>query len=238
MRHLLLFLLLLSSNLFALGVRPPQDEAPFISPPPKDITVAIPKTFYVLEDVQLFEKISFNLRHTKELDIGKVTFLVQGQGGVALYGQELMKAIKAAQENGAIVNMRVIGPAYSMHAYITCVANKVELEDGAAVMFHGIATQNSFLYGLIQYEDRNQDPSTVAEQDWFFRECKKTGRLNDEQITAIKEGKTVTIARFDNELVTTIESSDDGYFAAANQLLEALIAASLGLVIVGLAKRI
>jgi ATP-dependent protease ClpP protease subunit len=114
-----------------------------VAEPPKvesnAISIDVPQTFLGIDNLT-WEQIAKIMRETTaETIILRIT----GYGGEVMTGNVVIRAIEDAQKHGKQVIMDIIGPSYSMHAYITCFANKVVMRDGAALMFHQGASYGS-----------------------------------------------------------------------------------------------
>jgi hypothetical protein len=167
-----------------------------------------------------------------------ITLKITGVGGEAMVGNKFIRDIISAQEKGVSVNMRVVGPAYSMHAFLVCFANKVTLDDGATLMFHSVYVMKTHLFGLVHIRDTSLDPASEASQDFFLNKCKEVGRLTDADIKVIKAGGDVFISHEGNRIVTTHVSVDECLEGTIEEILDIVLAVALGLLLIAAIKRI
>lgn len=142
----------------------------------------------------------------------KITLRVEGIGGIVLIGQPFIREIQDAQKNGKTINMDIIGPAYSMHAFITCYADKVSVRPGASIMFHSMGQSQSYLFGLVTTKNIKLDKSSEIMQDAFFGQCIKNKILTGADADYIKKGGDVIISNVDGILIKSREMDVEGGF--------------------------
>lgn len=219
MRRLLCLIVVLSLSLFiktALAV-----EIPIIPSlaPEKSVDLDTPMTFMSAVDVREFGGIALGIRHAQDAGIKRVILRIQGLGGIMLSANNLAHAIQSAQKDGVIIDMEVIGPAYSAHAYITCFSNKTTIEEGASLMFHGAGHGDSILFGLIQFTSRDLDAASKASEQYMLQQCKTKGVLTDQNIVDINNNKEVTISKLDGKLIIDTRDASDSLAKVASEFV-------------------
>lgn len=236
MRKVLLSLLLLFSiNVFADDIKIPAINMSLMTPPPKPLYLNTPRSFMNEEDIAVWDTITSMIRDTPVKDI---TFYVQGVGGSVMVGVDLIRAIQDSIGSGHNISMDVIGPSYSMHAFLTCSTKNVHLRDGASLMFHTPSYTKSYLYGLISFSEKFPDASQNADNEYLYNLCKTNGALTNTDIQHLKQGYEVTKSRYGNTIRTVVAIDPDGSRAAYEGICTLLFTVFLGLLIVALTKRV
>lgn len=167
-----------------------------------------------------------------------IVLQTQGVGGVVYLMNEFVNEIKNAQDRGVVINMDVMGPAASAHAFMTCYANNVHIREGASLLFHEPYAEGSALNGLVTWRDTMSDPANTTLEDSFYTQCIKAGRLTKQDVIDIKAGSDVIIANQGGKLMHIVSHDAMDYLNVINQLMWILAAAAAALVILGLAKRV
>lgn len=201
---------------------------------PTVITIDTPLTF-MGADNQGWEAIIQGLATLKSGDV--VTFNVTGFGGEVIEGNRVVNAIVEAEKRGVTVNMDVVGPAYSMHAYITLFADKVILESNGGLMFHEMSSQETFLR-LIPYRVTSLDPASRQLEIYFLHQGLLTQRLTKEDVDAILDGKDVYKTRYLDRIRTDIVEDDLGAINVIESILILLLKIVSAVIVVGLLKRV
>lgn len=229
MRFLMLVLLLCSTNVFAeaitLNINPPQ---------PKAIVLDVPESF-VGENNNIWIRYGQALR---EMDIQQWTFKVTGYGGNVLDANRFIKEVVSAQQNGKKIIMDIVGPAYSAHAIITCYADTLIVEPGASLMFHSMSYDKSYLFGLIEYNSSELDPSSQVLQDNLLSHCVSVGLLTTQDVKYLQTDGDIVISYKDDKMVK-VYSKDPDRLTKLFKDIGSIIATTLGfLAIVFLVKRV
>ncbi len=202
--------------------------------PPEMVTLTVPMTFEG-DDIAIWEGFSDGLGKTA---IPVITFKVQGYGGIVLVANEFAQAVSDAVKAGKIINMDIIGPSYSAHAFITCYASKVSIREGAGLMFHSVAVFRETLFGLIQYADSATDPTTAAAQDTMFNQCISKGILTPIDVKYIKADGDVFITNVGGKILKTYMADPYRGTKLLSDAAFIVFLLSIALVLIGLAKRI
>lgn len=155
------------------------------------VTIDLPSAFEEGQQQEWVE-ISQTLRTAVNTEF---TLRVTGMGGEALMLNNFIRALQDSQAKGNIVNMDIIGPAASAHAFITCFANKVTLRDGASLLFHQAYGMSSLFFGLVQVRELASEPMIMAISNLMLNTCVKNGRLTLKDVQVIKSGDDVTIVK-------------------------------------------
>lgn len=64
-----------------------------------------------------------------------------GNGGWVDIGKKFIRDMQAAEHNGKYIIIKLVGPAYSVHALVPCYANRIINNDKYFLMFHADASQ-------------------------------------------------------------------------------------------------
>lgn len=163
---------------------------------------------------------------------------ISGFGGYTNLGNKFTRAIQASQALGKKVTMVIVGPSYSLHAFITCYADKIVILPGAALMFHTPYTISTHLFGMITYRDTTLDPASEASYLTTLELCQAKTILSKEDIANISDGKDVTIANVDNTIVKVVSPDDLSLASTISNIAVVILYAASFLVLVGLIKRI
>ncbi len=233
MQKILIFLItiILSINVFAHNKH--YDTNKKVSPPVAAV-VTVPMLFDGSNEAYWAD-----LGTTLTLYNGKfVVIKVSGFGGIAIEAFKFYKDIEETRANNVSVIMRVTGPAYSAHAFLTCFASTVILEPGASLMFHSASSENSFLFGLIKYKDDSIDPTTDNMQNYMLDSCVKTGRLTSEDVNSIKNGKDILIINDHNKLLKYVSPDPERTISIIQQILALIINIGILGLVIALFKRI
>lgn len=126
---------------------------------------------------------------------------VSGMGGDALMLNDFIRAIQEAQQHGNTVNMNIIGPSASAHAFITCFANTVTIQDGASLLFHQAYGMSSLFFGFVEIRELASDPLIMGISDFMLNTCVANGRLTAQDVKTIRSGDDVILVRNGDNLV-------------------------------------
>lgn len=189
MRHSILVLILGLIPLTAFA----QLEAPSVPQLPNiaedTIYINTPKTF-MGQDIEAWSLLGAALVQTAQKNI---VLYITGVGGAGLSGQNFISLLQEAKATGHKIEMRVVGPAYSMHAFITCFASKLTITQGSFLMFHNGSVSVSLLHGLIKYQDASPDVDMIIMQNYWLKQCEQSKVLTPEDSKIIRNGGQVYI---------------------------------------------
>lgn len=128
---------------------------------------------------------------------------IQGQGGSGAMETRVAQAIIYANENGAHVDARIIGDAYSAHAFLACAVEHVYFTKGSSLMFHTggdevpVFQLGSYAFG--QYLDsRIETPGEKIDTQATLALCASKGLLSHQDLLDVGSGERVTVVG-DNE---------------------------------------
>lgn len=107
----------------------------------------------------------------------------QGFGGYVVVGGSFINSIKLAQAKGTKIVIRLIGPAYSMHADVACYADKVIFEDVGSLNFHSTKIVSG-ANEPARYITPN-DGADFYEEMALFKQCESKGFLTENLINEI-----------------------------------------------------
>lgn len=162
------------------------------------ISIDVPKTFMGMDNLA-WDQIAELLRTTGAKNI---ILRITGYGGDIMTGNLVVRSIQDAQAQGKKIYMDVIGPAYSMHAYLTCFTQNVQLRDGASLMFHKGAAYGSTFFGFVNYSTPINDQTGKVLESYLYGQCAKIGRLYPADIEQIKKGNAVVVSNEGGSIVT------------------------------------
>lgn len=162
----------------------------------------------------------------KKLDLTLV-INIQGYGGRADLMNTVMTAIEEAEKKGIKIQMNVIGPAASAHAFLTCsTPSNVHINPRGALMFHSPGILKS-IFGLSVYKTTGMPDKLIptAVNEALFNTCIANNKLSKEQVNAIKAGAMVEIV-YDGSgtLIAVVEDDADSF---NNAVLDAVYNAGL-----------
>ncbi len=197
----------------------------------EEVTVVVPQTF-TGNDLIVWEAIDNALRNTP---FSIINLEIQGFGGDVFEMNKFIQSVKYAQARGKIINMIVVGPSYSAHAFITCYANKVVLKPEGALMFHQMKQEQSFLF--IRYGTVVTDAAALSLQDAVLDKCVASSRLNKSDVLAILNDSEVTITQKNGEIIKSYFSNSAGPLFVLEQVAKLIATIALGLVLIGLYRR-
>lgn len=117
--------------------------------------------------------------------IQDVTLRVTGYGGDVLTGFQFIQNVLEGEKKGTKVHMKVTGPAYSMDALFVCAGTDYSIMPGASLMFHQMAGEGSYIFGLIGTRDTETDPAQDAVQNMVMNLCVSKGLLSNQNVKDI-----------------------------------------------------
>lgn len=203
-------------------------SAPAVKPPAVTKAVPPPPKTHKIDVPLQFRQPWYSVKHVlKNANPGDtVVLIITGQGGYVYLLADVVVSIRDAQARGIKVVGRVVGPAYSAHAILTCHLDKVYLEDTGALMFHGAGYTKRFTSWLQYRADSEIDPASASQIKALFKRCE--GRvLTAEQLKLIDSGKELYITPAKGGVKVHIVEPNDGILAgisyAATSFLELLI---------------
>lgn len=230
----LLMLLVFIPGLAFAGENAISFLVPMTATIPITITVDTPETF-MGEDNVTWDMIIDGIKRTEK---GQTLVMkVQGFGGQVTEGNRLVNAMVDAEKKGVTIVADIVGPAYSMHAYMALFASKIILEPNGSLMFHAMATSDSFL-GLISFHNTTLDPATETLVNYYNNQALSRGVLTKSEISAILNGKDVYKTTIDHRIITVIVEDDEGTWSIVEQSLMLFIKIVIVIFILGLGKRL
>ena len=122
-----------------------------------------------------------------------ITLRVTGNGGDITTANRTIRAIEDYKSRGGIVNMTVIGPTISAHAFLLCYASNLKFEPYTTATFHGTGVYVSHLFGLITYRSRTDAVEGVVEEQKSLEDCVKVGLLTSADVKSIVTGHRIVL---------------------------------------------
>lgn len=197
----------------------------------KTVYLSTPMTF-VGNDIGVWDMITdtlYNITEDRETQYN-IIFNVQGFGGDAYTLNKVANMLMFVSARNVKVYMRVVGPSYSAHAFLTCTTPNVIITPTGSLMYHAVAEYKS-LFGLATYRNIDiQEPQLESMASQIYDLCVLNNRLTPAAVDLIKNGKEV-IQMPKGDKIVTYETKDR--YGLATAIPEA--AKNLGVIITMLA---
>lgn len=187
------------------------------------------------EDNQTWDSILEKIQNAKN---NQIILRVQGIGGEMFEGNKVIQTLLNIEKDGKIVTMEVLGPSYSMHAFLTCAGN-IDIKPGGSLMFHQGGSYETTFFGMIPYKNVDLDPSGIELENFFFTLCKEKGVLTNNDIKQILTGGDVTIIKLTDGSYSKIYSRDQAdWVMTLYSIAYTIFLLSFILIFIGLIKKI
>lgn len=144
-------------------------------------------------DVDSWEEFATSLLKTNYTPDANIVLKVSGYGGDMMTGNRVVQSLIDAEARGLKVHMDVVGPAYSMHAYLVCFGSDYKIESGGTLMYHQVFGVSTAFFGLIQYKEFALDPASEVTEEYMLNTCIAKGILTQDDKKNILNGKEVYI---------------------------------------------
>lgn len=110
----------------------------------------------------------------------------KGVGGDVAIGKDFVEYIKQAQRQGKVIIINLTGDAYSVHAFVTCYADKINNPHNRFLMFH--ADESTYTHRRYTYFT-----TSLSSQ---FQNCVNRGILPQASLDKMWSGYEVYIDRY------------------------------------------
>ncbi len=146
----------------------------FVSEAPAESTT--PMTFNVLNDPEwksVFEKASNS--PNKEIRVH-----IRGIGGVVISGFDFIRKMQDLQSKGYKITFIAEGEVVSMHAFVSCFADRVEIKEGSYLHFHAPFTRE-----VGKEKDFSSNIGEDHQIRYILNQCVRKGLLTQDDIFSI-----------------------------------------------------